>query len=604
MPSLAETLMDAVPVGFFAVRDDRLLLLNRHMQELTGFSDSAVPVERFWERVPDAAAVREHLLQGTPVRFKIASGQMERWLEFRGADARLEEHDVLCGCLVEVTSRMRFEQKMRLVEAASREMKVAPDKAAVYGLVMDFAKDLLGYRNCAILERDGDALRIALERGYTAAEKELRLPLDGDGITVAAFVSDAAQYVPDVRGDDRYIEGVPGARCEYAIPLTFKDQTFGVFDVQNDAVDSIAPEDRALLSTLASEMATVLKSLQTLEELRESENRYRILVETAKEGIIKLDPDENILFVNRSMSDLIGYSAEELVGKSLRDITTAEQYQVFQDKTRERQRHGMRDAYEAVLRHRNGQLLNVIVSATPYRGADGLFGGTFAIMTDITRMKEAEEQAMFYHSLLRHDIRNKNQVIMGYLELLMEMDLTEEQLELADHAFTSLEANNRLIQKVRELQRATEEQELQPVALDSLLADIVGEFSSQLARQDIEVQYEPVDAVVQGNELTREMFVNVIGNAVAHSDADVITITGRTSPGHVSVSIADDGRGIPEAIKKDIFSRKVKGSRSTGSGLGLYLVKTIVESQGGSVSVRDGENGGTVFEVLLRRVRP
>ena len=599
MPSRAETLMDAVPVGFFAIRDDRLLMLNRHMRTLTGFSQDAVPVDQFWSLIPDAGEVREQLLQGTPVRFKIMADDVERWVEFRRAAVQLQGEDMLSGCLMEVTSHMRFEQKMRLVEAASREMKVAPDKERVYELVMDFAKDLLGYRNCAILERDGDALRIARQRGYTAAEKALQLPLAGDGITVAAFLTDEALYVPDVQEDDRYIEGVPGARCEYAIPITFKEEKFGVFDVQNDAVDAITLEDRTLLSTLASEMATVLKSLQTLDELRASENQYRILVETAKEGIIKLDPDETILFVNQTMSDFIGYPVDELTGKNLRDITTEEQYQVFQAKTEQR-KDGMRDAYEAVFRHRNGQLLNGIVSAAPYRNPDGSFGGTFAIVTDITRMKQAEEQAAFYHSLLRHDVRNKNQVIMGYLELLLGMDLSGEQQDLAEMAFRSLESSNRLIQKVREIQRATEEQELQPVDLDPLIRDVLAEFSSELSRQEIQVQYEPIQAVVQGNELTREAFINIIGNAVAHSQADRVTLTGGRADGHVTVSIADDGRGIPDAIRKDIFSRKVKGDDSSGSGLGLHLVKTIIENQGGTIHVDSQPGEGSTFIIRFQ----
>lgn len=597
---MAETLMDAVPVGLFAIQGDALLALNRHMLELTGFSGSAIPVERFWHLIPEASEVREQLLQGMPVRFKIMTDQEERWVEFRGDTVRLQEQDVLCGCLVEVTSHIRFEQKMRSVEIASREMKVAPDKETVYSLVMDFAQDLLGYRTCAVLERDGDVLRIAKERGYTAAGKELRLPLNGDGITVAACTTNEAQYVPDVREDDRYIEGVPGACCEYAIPVTFKNQKFGVFDVQNDAVDSITPQDRTLLSTLASEMATVLRGLQTIEELRESENRYRILVETAKEGIIKLDPDETILFVNQSMSDLIGYAVEDLVGKNLRDITTEEQYAVFQEKTEQR-RDGLRDAYEAVLRHKNGQLLNIIVSAAPYHDPDGSFAGTFAIMTDITRRKEVEKQAAFYHSLLRHDIRNKNQVILGYLELLMEMDLTDEQLELAELAFKSLESSNRLIQKVREIQRATEEQELQPVALDPLITDVLQEFASQFARQDVEVQYEPIDVRVEGNELIREIFVNIIGNAVAHAGANTITIASQAADKQVTISMADDGRGIPEAIKKDIFAKKVRGTDSSGSGLGLHVVKVIVDSCGGSIEVDSQPGQGTTFIIHLRK---
>ena len=601
MSGIADEFVKSLPIGTFAVSGGKLLVLNRYMGELTGILEKEIPEEKFWELVhDDTETVRRKVMNGIPVRFKLERKKKDIWVEYRGAISHYNGKKSVFGCLIEVTSHVLFNEKMNAVERVSREMKVASNKKELYSLVMDFTKDVLGYKNCAILERDNGHLKIVKERGYDRKTHLMRLPLNGKGITPYVFNNNEARYVPDVLKAEEYIEGVPGARCEYAVPITFKDEKYGVFDVQNDEVDSITYSDRILFNTLVSEMATVLKGLQTLEKLRESESRYRILVENAKEGIIKLDTEENILFVNQSLSDLVGYGIDELKGMNLRNITTEEQFEIFKQKTGIR-RKGVKDSYEAVFVHKNGKILNTIISAAPFYTFRQKFAGTFAIVTDITKMKEAEERAAFYHSLLRHDIGNKNQVIMGYLELLMDTELDEEQKELVEIAYGAIRSSNELIRKVKEMQVASESRDHFQIDMDSMMKKIVQEFSSEAEKRGIAIHYQPLNASAEGNELMREIFSNIIGNAIMHSGGKNVTISGRKGRKYIVISIEDDGTGIPEYIRESIFDKKIKGKDSKGSGLGLYLVKTIVDSYGGKIEVKEGKKGGTVFEIKLPR---
>ena len=599
MSSMERKFVESLPVGAFVITGGNVRILNDYMEKLTGISESEIPEGKFWELInDDTETVKRKILNGIPVRFKI-TGKKDVWVEYRGGGSKRDE--TVFGCLIEVTSHVLFDEKMRAVEKVSREMKVASSKRELYSLAMDFTKDVLGYKNCAILERDNNHLKVVRERGYDRSTYLMRLPLKGKGITPHVFNNNEAWYVPDVMNVEEYIEGVPGARCEYAIPISFKDEKYGVFDVQNDEVDSITYSDRILFNTLVSEMATVLKGLQTLEKLKESESRYRILVENAKEGIIKLDKDENILFVNQSLSDLVGYRMNELTSMNLRDITTEKQFEIFKQKTALR-KEGVRDSYEAVLAHKNGKILNVMISAAPYYTPRRKFAGTFAIVTDITKIKEAEERAAFYHSLLRHDIGNKNQVIMGYLELLMDTELKKDQRELVEIAYNAIQFSNKLIKKVKEMQIASEERGHFPVNLHSMLEKIVREFSGEAEKRGMKIHYNPVNGTVRGDELLREVFSNLVGNAIAHSGGKNITISGINGRKYVTVSIEDDGDGIPEYIRKSIFDRKVKGKESKGSGLGLYLVKTILDGYGGKIELKDRNGGGAAFMVKLPKV--
>ncbi len=590
-----------IPVGLFAVDGSNVLLLNEYMNRLTGFSDKEISEEKFWRLIHgDEDKVRKEILDGTPTRFIFGRKNKKIWVEYRGTISTRNGKRTVFGCLIEVTSNVAFDEKRSAVVKVSREMKVASSRDELYSLAMDFTKDVLGYRNCAILERDGDYLKVVRERGYDKGTYLMKLPLSGKGVTTYVFNKNESYYVPDVLKAEEYIEGVPGARCEYALPITFKDEKYGVFDVQNDEVDSITYPDRILLNTLVSEMATVLKGLRTLEQLKESESRYRILVETAKEGIIKVDPDENILFANQSLSDLTGYDVNELIGMDSKEITTEEQFKLFRQKTAIRKK-GLRDSYEAVIVHKNGNILDVIVSAAPFNMPDGKFGGTFAIMTDITKMKEAERKAEFYHSLLRHDIGNKNQIIMGYIELLMDTKLDKEQKKLLDIAYKAINSSNRLIKKVKEIQVASEDQDYFAIDLDAVLRRVIGELSSESQKKSVKIHYKPIKVSVTGNELMGEIFSNVIGNAIMHSGGKNINITGKAGSKYVTILIEDDGIGIPDYIRKSMFDMKVKGKESKGSGLGLYLVKAMVDGYGGNIELKDRKEGGAVFEVRLRK---
>jgi len=166
-----------------------------------------------------------------------------------------------------------LERKLRGVEVAFRQMKLAPDKAALYSVVLDLVDQLFGYRACGVLEREGDALVLAAARGYLSAATGLRLPLDGKGVTVAAYLSGAPVYVSDVSADGRYVREVSETRCELALPLSVGERVFGVLDVQAAAVDAIPPQDQDLLKIVASELAVALAGLGRLAALNRMTER-------------------------------------------------------------------------------------------------------------------------------------------------------------------------------------------------------------------------------------------------------------------------------------------------------------------------------------------
>jgi len=127
----------------------------------------------------------------------------------------------------------------------------------------------------------------------------------------------------------------------------------------------------------------------TLEALRSSEERYRIVADTMLAGISIVDSEENINFVNPAFANMLGYTEEELIRKNLRDLTDENEFKKFIKLTQERKR-GEQGYYEALLYKKNGDRLNVYISASPLKNKDGVFEGTLGVFVDITAQKAAD----------------------------------------------------------------------------------------------------------------------------------------------------------------------------------------------------------------------
>ena len=145
--------------------------------------------------------------------------------------------------------------------------------------------------------------------------------------------------------------------------------------------------------------------LQTLEALRKSESKYRLLVDTAKEGIWTLGPDLMTTFVNARMAEMIGYSVEQLIGRPFTDFMFEEDVPDHHARM-EKRLQGILESYEQRIRHKDGKTVWVHLSATVIFDEKHRFQGTFAMYTDITERKQAEEALRKSEELFRTTVEN------------------------------------------------------------------------------------------------------------------------------------------------------------------------------------------------------
>ncbi|OKY77093.1 MAG: Signal transduction histidine kinase with PAS and PocR sensory domain, partial [Candidatus Methanohalarchaeum thermophilum] len=219
---------------------------------------------------------------------------------------------------------------------------------------------------------------------------------------------------------------------------------------------------------------------------------------------------------------------------------------------------------------------------------------------DITERKKRKEREELLHSLLRHDVQNKAQVVEGYLELLKEDP--EGNKEYVDKALKAAKESEDIIEKVRTL-RKIEKEGIKETKIDSVLKEVMEENRDRANERGLEIKKtsSSLKCKVKAGSLLRELFNNITENAIQHSEGTKIKITCKEKQKEVICSIEDDGRGIPDEQKEKVFEKGFKSGETGGSGLGMYLAKQIIENYNGKIEVRDSELGGARFDIYLNK---
>jgi len=377
----------------------------------------------------------------------------------------------------------------------------------------------------------------------------------------------------------------------------------------------------------------------SIEKLFSSKDIYRIIVDSAEEGIWIADKDGVITYVNNKMIDLLGLDKEEIIGKKMYDFTD-EKNRAIMKKSLEESLKGKRDCYSYSVCNKHGQFTPMMVATTPMQDEKGMYIGTVELMSDMSAQKKLEEEllqarddlakkveirtkelmhekmeAELYLDLMGHDISNMHHIAMGQLQIAQEImaqkgRLEGDEKELIDTPLKTLERSARLIDNVLKLQMLRKgELNEKIIDLNDLLASIAGEYRSILSANSIKFAGNG-PRCVRANELLYDVFRNLVGNAIKHSNQKGIDInikletTIDNGKKYYEVSVEDSGPGIPDDMKNRVFNRLQQGrTKARGLGLGLYLVKSFVDSYQGKVSVADRVPGdhtkGARFVVML-----
>ncbi len=223
---------------------------------------------------------------------------------------------------------------------------------------------------------------------------------------------------------------------------------------------------------------------------------------------------------------------------------------------------------------------------------------------DLTRqsrnLKEAQTEANLYLDILTHDIGNTENVANLYADLLLGM-LSGDAATYLGKLKRSIDKSIEILGTVSTIRRIhSGSPEIKAMDLDAVIRDELCHYP------DAAIRYVGAPGLVLADDLLPEVFANLIGNAVKHGGPGVaITVRTGEDEGSVWVSVEDTGPGVPDDQKEAIFHRYEQKKRGVGEGLGLYLVRILIDRYGGKVWVEDRVPGhpeqGAAFVFTLKK---
>ncbi|TKX57669.1 PAS domain S-box protein [Halorubrum sp. SS7] len=341
----------------------------------------------------------------------------------------------------------------------------------------------------------------------------------------------------------------------------------------------------------------ILRDVSDERERREElETKTRALDE-APVGITITDPeqaDNPMVYVNDRFVEMTGYDREESIGVNCRFLQGPD--------TEEASVQELRDAIDAeeptsveLLNYRkDGTEFWNRVSIAPISDADGTVTHWVGFQEDITEFKEREaalerqnDRLDSFASIVSHDLRNPLNVAQGRVQLAREMSDDAENL---DAALDALERMESIVERTLTLAREGETVG-DPEHVD--LADVVADSWSTVDTAAATLSVETEREVLADPDRLRNLFENLIRNAVDHAGEDVSIRVGDLPNGFY---VEDDGPGIDAAIADSLFE---PGESGTGgnTGFGLAIVQEIATAHGWTVDATTGEDGGARFEV-------
>ena len=397
-----------------------------------------------------------------------------------------------------------------------------------------------------------------------------------------------------------------------------------------------------------------------LYDLRKSEKQNRLLIENMKEGLIKLDENGILIFVNNSICKMLGYSKDELIGKHVRMLHEKEDAETI-EKRKQRRKKGIGDSYEVNHINKEGKIIPTIVSATPTFNPNGEFEGTVAVITDTSPVKQAEQERKAIEAQLRQSdkmasvgqlaagiaheinnptgfvssnlntlsvyIKNYNNLIKKYRSLINNIEQDRKILEYKDQMKDiraledrmdieflvddisglieeSYEGTERIKKIVQDLKDFAHPGEDKPKyaninkCIESTLNIVWNEIKY---KAKVEKNYGTFPEILCFPQQLNQVFANFFVNAAqAIKDEGEIRIKTSLADDKIEVIIRDTGIGIPkenlQKIFDPFFTTKEVGK---GTGLGLNVAYNIIKKHNGEIHVDSKQGDGTTFTIIL-----
>lgn len=318
----------------------------------------------------------------------------------------------------------------------------------------------------------------------------------------------------------------------------------------------------------------------------------KAVISSMADVVVTVDLEGRITYASPQALRVMGVEAQELVGKRVWEIQTLKDPGKMEEFFIKLKIGKFTKKVEIAEIRRENETAYVQIYATPLDDFSGfvfVFRDVTPIIEAYRRIEELNEVLKLMNRILRHDVLNKLAIVRGYLEILLEAperEKIEKTIKAVDDAVE-------MIERMRELEKTLVGSEMKIVEL----REIIEKVAEGIRKLGVEVEIEGEASVLADNAIY-SVIENIMTNSIKHGGATRISVKIEREGEFCKLTIADNGRGLPMQFVNRLFTEGFSYGKSAGTGLGLYIVKRVVERYGGSV--RAYNKGGAVFEILLR----
>ena len=375
------------------------------------------------------------------------------------------------------------------------------------------------------------------------------------------------------------------------------------------------------VGVLAQEFNSMRDDLKdAIEQITKEDKMMTAIVNSLAEGLVLVDGRHRVLHINPAAEYLLNVRADQ-VGEELtlivQDLTLARALKETEGKASSNE-----TVNSEVSLDQEGEISTLRIIASPFLDEEGAVLGTVYVFDDITREKEIDQMKSDFVSLVSHELRTPMTSIIGFVSLILEgktgpiNDKQRRSLVRVQHQAERLAALINDLLDISRIEAGRIQMKQEEISVSEIAEQRIEEISPQADAKSIELRLfasESLPHTIGDQERIGQVFTNLIGNAIKFTpESGKIavrigtdgTLSGKSDRA-LHIEVIDTGEGIPIEERERVFNRfhqlgNINTRQEGGSGLGLSIVKSIVESHGGTVWVDDGYEGhGSNFQFTL-----
>lgn len=379
-----------------------------------------------------------------------------------------------------------------------------------------------------------------------------------------------------------------------------------------------------LVAQRTQELRQKVKDLEHAQHSIEREkNKSESILANVGDGVMALDENLTFIACNEAAVELFGYTNTDVIGKQLDDIIVLKslklanankEYSPIMESIKTGQIIVTGTGEYAIVNKAKKEI-PVTITAAPLIDAHGVIKGGVVVLRDVTKEQEIDKMKSEFVSVASHQLRTPLSASKWFLEMLLDGDagkLNDEQREYLDHTYKS---NERMIALVNDLLNVSRIESgtiaIEPTStdMDGMVKSVLFELTPLIKQKNIKTVFKALPGgtpkIKIDSKLIRQVFQNLLSNAVKYTPESGTTGVRITKAGkYLQFEIFDSGVGIPKVQQSKVFKKFFRADnvitlQTEGTGLGLYVAKSVVDASGGKIWFTSNEGQGTSFFFTL-----